>query len=143
MMEIHVSEVMTSRVVSIRGGDTADTAARLLSRNNIGALPVTDDQGKLVGMLTDRDLVTRCLAAGLSPRETPVSQIMTSAPVTIDQDATPGEAAFRMGQRQVRRLPVVQGEKLTGIVSLGDLARCGAVQAAETLREVSGNISRR
>lgn len=143
MMETHVSEVMTSRVVSIRGGDTADTAARLLSRNNIGALPVTDDQGKLVGMLTDRDLVTRCLAAGLSPRETPVSQIMTSAPVTIDQDATPGEAAFKMGQRQVRRLPVVQGEKLAGIVSLGDLARCGEVQAAETLRSVSGNISRR
>ena len=140
---MQISDVMTSRVISIRSGDTADTAARLLSRNNIGALPVTDDSGRLVGMLTDRDIVTRCLAADLSPRETPVSQIMTSGPVTIDQDASPGDAAFRMGQRQVRRLPVVQGEKLTGIVSLADLARCGEQRAAETLRSVSGNISRR
>ena len=143
VMAMLISEVMTRGVVSIRGGDTADTAARLLSRNNIGALPVTDDQGRLVGMLTDRDLVTRCLAAGLSPRETPVSQIMTSAPATIPEDATPGEAAFRMGQRQVRRLPVVREGVLTGIVSLGDLARCGESCAAQTLRSVSENISRR
>lgn len=140
---MQISDVMTSRVISIRSGDTADTAARLLSRNNIGALPVTDDQGKLVGMLTDRDLVTRCLAADLSPRETPVSQIMTSGPVTVPEDATPGDAAFCMGQRQIRRLPVVREGVLTGIVSLADLARCGAVQAGQTLTEISGNISRR
>ena len=142
-MAMQISEIMTSQVVSIRGGDTADTAARLLSRNNVGALPVTDDQGRLVGMLTDRDLVTRCLAAGLSPRETPVSQIMPREPVTLPEDATPGEAAFKMGQRQVRRLPVVREGVLTGIVSLGDLARCGESRAAQTLTAVSGNISRR
>lgn len=140
---MQISDVMTSRVVSIRSGDTADTAARLLSRNNIGALPVTDDSGRLVGMLTDRDLVTRCLAADLSPRETPVSRIMTSCPVTVSEDASPGEAAFRMGQRQVRRLPVVREGVLTGIVSLGDLARCGEARTAETLAEISGNVSRR
>ena len=140
---MQISDVMTSRVISIRSGDTADTAARLLSRNNIGALPVTDDSGYLVGMLTDRDLVTRCLAADLSPSQTPVAQIMTSGPVTVSEDATPGDAAFQMGQKQIRRLPVVREGVLTGIVSLADLARCNEVQTEQTLTEISGNVSRR
>lgn len=136
-------EIMSDSVVRIHPEESVSVAARALARYNIGALPVCGSDGRLQGVVTDRDLVTRCLAAGLSPRETPVAQIMTSAPVTIPEDATPGEAAFKMGQRQVRRLPVVREGVLTGIVSLGDLARCGESRAAQALTAVSGNISRR
>ena len=94
---MQISALMTSRVISVRQSETADTAARLLSRNNIGAMPVCDDGGRVVGMVTDRDLVTRCMAAGLKPQETPVAQIMTSGVMTAQEEETAGEVAARMG----------------------------------------------
>lgn len=139
---MQISECMTSRVISIRQSETADVAARLLSRNNIGAIPVVDDGGAVVGMLTDRDLVVRCMAPGLSPREVPVAQIMTSGPVVAREEEDAGVVSARMGQAQVRRMPVVRGGTLTGIVSLADLSRRHEERTAETLEEISRNISR-
>lgn len=86
---MQISDVMTKQVISVRQNETAEMAARLLSRNNIGAMPVCDDSGAVVGMVTDRDLVTRCMAAGLKPRETPVAQVMTSGPVTVRRRSPP------------------------------------------------------
>lgn len=140
---MQISELMTSRVISIRRSETADMAARLLSRNNIGALPVVDDRGGVVGILTDRDLVVRCMAAGLPPREVPVAQIMTAGPICAREEEDAGLILTQMGRAQVRRMPVVRDGTLTGIVSLADLARHQQARTAKTLEEISQNVSRR
>lgn len=140
---MQISEVMTTRVVSVRQSETAEVAARLLSRNNIGAMPVCDDNGKVVGMVTDRDLVTRCMAAGLKPQETPVAQVMTSGPVTAEAGEPAGVVSAKMGSCQVRRVPVIENGMLAGIVSLADLARSREGRTERTLEEISSNVSRR
>ena len=140
---MQISDVMTTNVVSIRQSETAEMAARLLSRNNIGSMPVCDDGGKVVGMVTDRDLVTRCMAAGLKPQETPVAQVMTSGPVTVQAEESAGAVSAIMGSSQVRRVPVLRDGELAGIVSLADLARQREGRTERTLEEISSNISRR
>lgn len=140
---MQISDVMTTNVVSIRQSETAEMAARLLSRNNIGSMPVCDDGGKVVGMVTDRDLVTRCMAAGLKPQETPVAQVMTSGPITVQAEESAGAVSAIMGSSQVRRVPVLRNGKLAGIVSLADLARQREGRTERTLEEISSNISRR
>lgn len=138
-----ISEIMTDSVLSVRTDETADVAARLLSGHNIGALPVTDGDEQLVGMVTDRDLVVRCMAAGLDPAAVTVSQIMSAGALTADPEENTASLSARMGQAQVRRAPVVKDGRLTGIVSLSDLARADRAEAMTALGLVSDNISRR
>ena len=142
-MYMRIKDVMTRQVISVRTEDSAETAARLLSRSNVGALPVCDDGGRVVGIVTDRDIVTRCVAAGLLPKKTSVGSVMTGGVVTAEENEEAGDVSVRMGMMQVRRVPVTGGGVLRGIVSLGDLARAGEPRTAETLTEISGNISRR
>ena len=138
-----VSEIMTDRVVPIGPEESAAVAARMLAHYNIGALPVCGGQGKLCGMLTDRDLVTRCLASGRLPEETRVREIMSVGVVSVTPEAEVEEAARLMGRLQIRRLPVAREGKLCGMVSLGDLAgrNESRASAAEALSRISSNIS--
>ncbi len=142
---MHVRDLMNTAVVSITPEESAALAARLLCRHDLGALPVCGQDGALLGIVTDRDIVTRCVAAGEDPSRVPVRDIMSLAPAT----AAPGDdvhtAARQMAARQVRRLPVVEGGSVVGMVSLGDLARnrrCDA-EAAEALCDISANLRRR
>lgn len=139
-----VKDVMTKAVVDIAPEETVEVAARTLTQYNIGALPVCSG-GKLCGMVTDRDIVTRCLAANRIPEETTVEQIMTAQVHSVQPDMDVGAAAHLMGRQQVRRLPVVEKGKLCGMLSLGDLAEKeeSSYDAADALSEISGNISRR
>ena len=105
---MEIAQLMTSPVVALRPSETADTAARLLSRGNIGAVPVVDDGGRVVGILTDRDLVVRCMAAALDPRQVPVSRIMTAAPALAQAQEDAEAVAARMARHQVRRMPVIR-----------------------------------
>ena len=113
---------MTSPVIRIGKDEPVTVAARTLEHYQIGALPVCDANGTLCGLITDRDLVLRCMAANRNPEQVTVGDIMTGqiAVATPDMDAR--EAAKIMGVRQVRRLPVVDGGQLCGMLSLGDLA---------------------
>ena len=138
-----IKELMTTPVISLRQEETADTAAKLLSRHNIGAAPVVDRDNRVVGMLTDRDLVLRCMAAGLDPGALPVSRIMTPGPVTALGSEDARTLAQRMGREQIRRVPVVEDGALTGIVSLADLTRSNQHEASEALARISDNVSRR
>ncbi len=140
-----VKDLMTNAVIRIRPEESVAVAARALQHYNIGALPVCGGDGKLCGMLTDRDIVTRCLAAELPPERTAVSQIMTAQVHTAEPDMDAGTAAMLMGRQQVRRLPVVQKGQLCGMLSLADLAgnEDSAYDATDALGEISGNISRR
>lgn len=140
-----VRELMTSRVIRIAPEENAAVAARTLTHYNVGALPVCGPDGHLCGMVTDRDIVTRCLAAGRRPEDTTVGDIMTRNVVTAMPEMDAGAAASLMARQQVRRLPVVEGGKLCGMVSLGDLANCeeNAIDAADALTEITSNISQR
>ena len=138
-----ISECMTKNVLCVRQDETADVAARLLSRGNIGAVPVLDRRDRGVGMLTDRDLVLRCMAAGKQPAGVPVGQIMTRGIQTAGAEEQVSAVAERMGRSQIRRMPVVRDGSLVGIVSLSDLARSGEAGAARALASISSNISRR
>ena len=117
-----VSDIMSGRVVTIGQKEPVIAAARLLKRMNLGALPVTDDSGRLRGILTDRDIVLRCVASGSDPRTLEVREIMSRGVVTAAPGTEISEAARLMRGDQVRRLPVVEGGKLVGMLSLGDLA---------------------
>ena len=138
-------EVMSKPVVRIQPDETVTVAARLLEHNNIGAMPVCGADGRLCGMLTDRDIVTRCLAAGKSPQNTSVREIMTGKVYVARPDMEASIAAGLMGREQIRRLPVMENGKLCGIVSLGDLAikEGTKAEAGGALMEISSHLSSR
>lgn len=140
-----IRQMMTAPAIRISPEESVEVAARTLARYNIGALPVCGSDGRLCGMVTDRDLVTRCVASGRRPGQTTVGQVMTGGVVAIDPDMEAEDAAKLMGKRQIRRLPVVQNERLCGMVSLGDLIDKGALEgeAANALGGICSNISER
>lgn len=87
---------------------------------HIGALVITDDS-HVVGIFTERDVLTRIVGAGLDPRSTTVAQVMTRDPVTVQPTATVSEALHVMTNRRCRHLPVIEGSRLHGLISIGDL----------------------
>lgn len=141
---MEIKDIMTRSVVSIHPNESVEVAARTMTQYNIGALPVCKD-GKVCGMLTDRDIVTRCLAANRQPGSTQVRQVMTEQVTTVRPDMQTNVAAHLMGRLQVRRLPVVENGSLCGMVSLGDMAVRGetVMDAGDVLADVSSNISNR
>lgn len=140
-----VRDVMTSPAIKIHPEETVEVAARTLAHYNIGILPVCGGDGKVCGLVTDRDLVTRCVAANRSPATTSVREVMTGQVLTVKPDMEAGVAAHLMGREQIRRLPVVEDGKLCGMISLGDLACTeeSAMDAADALSEITSNISDR
>ena len=141
---MEIKDIMTKSVISIDPTESVDVAARTMDRYNIGALPVCKN-GRLCGMLTDRDIVTRCLAANRQPGNTRVEQVMTEQVTTVPPNMQTGVAAHLMGRLQIRRLPVVENGKLCGMVSLGDMAvrEETVLDAGDVLAGVSNNISPR
>lgn len=134
-----IREVMTNPVIRINSDETVEVAARTLAHYNIGALMICGNDGRLRGVVTDRDIVTRCIATGRNPGTVKVSQIMSGSVVGITPDMDTEDAAEIMGRRQIRRLPVLENEKLCGMISLGDLARADA-NTAQALNQISSNI---
>lgn len=138
-------DVMTNPVIRIRPEEPVAVAARTLAHYNIGILPVCGSDGRICGLVTDRDIVTRCLASGKSPAATTVRDVMTTQVVTARPDTDAGAAAKIMGKAQIRRLPVVENGKLCGMVSIADLAgnEETSFDAADALGEISSNLSSR
>lgn len=140
-----VRDIMTDRIIAVSQMEPISAAARLMKRHNLGALPVCDDEGRLRGIITDRDIVTRCVAADMTPDDTKIREIMSRGITSCGADEEVDDAARSMGAQQVRRLPVLEDGKVVGMVSLSDLARHARCQmeAAEALTEISSNIRRR
>lgn len=134
-----VRDLMTDSVIRIHPEEPVEVAARTLAQYNIGALPVCSRDGRVCGMVTDRDLVTRCMAAGRNPAMTKVRDVMTTRVVSADPNADISTAAYMMGREQVRRLPVVENGRLCGMVSLGDLALNGE-NTGGIMTEIAENI---
>ena len=142
---MQIRDVMTKQVIRIHPEESVAVAARTLTHYNIGALPVCGNDGQLCGMVTDRDIVTRCLASDRKPENARVRDVMTGWVVSASPEMDTAVAAHLMGRQQVRRLPVVENGKLCGMVSLGDLAvrEQSNPDAADALGDICTNISKR
>ena len=142
---MEVRDLMNASVVSVEPTSSAALAARLISRHNVGALPVCSEDKRLRGMITDRDIVLRCVAAEEDPAQTMVRDIMTRNCATVGPGDDCREASRVMSVQQVRRLPVVEDGKVVGMISLGDLARSHRydMEAAQALSEISENVIQR
>lgn len=136
-------DIMAHPVVRIHPEESVAVAARTLARYNIGLLPVCGGDGRICGVVTDRDLVTRCIASGRQPAATPVREVMTTQVVSVRPDMDAAAAAYLMGKQQIRRLPVVENGRLCGMVSLGDLAGREETgnDAKGALAGISSNVS--
>lgn len=131
-----LTDVMTKDIISVSSHESLAAAARKMAEKDVGSLPVVDS-GKLVGVVTDRDIVVRGLAENFDANSK-VSSVMTTKVVTCKPDADAHQAAQLMGNEQIRRLYVCEGDKLVGVVALGDLAVEGKqADAGQALREIS------
>lgn len=132
-----IRDIMTENVESCTLLDNVYEVAVKMKELNVGAIPIVD-QDKLVGMITDRDIVLRCVAEK-HPASSKVEDIMSNNLITISPDASSREAAKLMAEHQIRRVPVVENRKLVGIVSLGDFAvrELTDDQAKQALTEIS------
>ena len=138
-----VRELMTTEPTTVEPKATLGEAATLMKQEDCGSIPVVEG-GRLVGIVTDRDIVVRGVAAGKDPKTQRVSEVMSANPVTIGPDNDVSDAEVKMADRQIRRLPVVEGGKLVGIIVTAQIARAGNERkVGETLKEISEPTSGR
>jgi len=135
---VKVREKMTKNVGYVNPSNTVVEAAQLMQKLNVGSVPVFD-QNKVVGVVTDRDIVVRNVAHGKIPQDTKVQDVMTSQVTTVTPDMDVDEVTRIMAQQQIRRVPVVENNQLVGILALGDMATDYRfdTEASEALTEIS------
>ena len=132
-----VSELMSTDLQTVAPDDSVRRAAELMDQFGVGALPVCDD-GRLIGIITDRDITIRSTALGSPPDSTNVAEVMTEGVRSVFGDDDVGEAEGLMGSAQIRRVAVVDADQhLVGMLSLGDLASHGERGVAATLEKIS------
>jgi len=129
---VKVAEVMRSPVVTASPGETVADAAKRMEEAGVGALAVVAE-GKLVGIITERDIVRKVVARGRDPSLTRVLEAMTPGPVHVPPTASLGEALRLMADLGVRHLPVVDGDKLVGMLSVRDIVSAVARLGCEAL----------
>lgn len=132
-----IREVMTANPKSCSSNASITEAARAMSSEDVGPIPVVEGD-RLVGLLTDRDIVVRVVAEGRDPQSTTVGEVASSDLATVSPDENLDRALQLLAERQVRRLPVVEGEKLVGIVAQADIARHGDdAQTGQVVEQIS------
>jgi len=131
-------EIMSPDPKCVGENDSLVEAARLMAQLDVGALPICGDDGRLKGMLTDRDIVVKCVARGGDPNTEVAGSFGEGKPVTIGADDDIRDALTVMETHQVRRLPVIDGHDLVGIISQADVAlSLSATETGETVRAIS------
>jgi CBS domain-containing protein len=131
-------EIMTGDAECIGESETIADAAQKMKSLDVGSLPICGEDDRLKGMLTDRDIVVKVLADGKDPGQTKAGELGQGEPVTIGADDSAEEALRTMSEHKVRRLPVIDGHELIGILSQGDLAtELGAEQVGELIGAIS------
>ena len=139
-----VKDCMTLHAVSVGAQEPVAVAARLMARYNLGMLPVVAQNGGVAGVVTDRDLVLRCVAGNRNASELPVERVMSNRVISVSPEDNMAYAASLMARERVRRLPVAANGQLVGMISLGDLARQEdyAMEAGECLAAVCTSVRR-
>ena len=132
-----IRDLMTEGPATVEPSATLVDAARVMAQEDVGPVPVVDGE-RVVGILTDRDIVVRAIAEGRDPQSTTVQDVISSDLATIQPDASLDEALQLMAQRQVRRIPVVEGDRLVGIVAQADVARAADEErTGEVVQDIS------
>jgi CBS domain-containing protein len=129
-------DVMSQGAECIGENESLIQAAKKMSELDVGALPICGEDDRLKGMLTDRDIVIKALAQGKDPDSTNAGEFAQGKPVTIGADDSIKDAIATMKEHKVRRLPVIDGQRLVGIVSQGDLAQAAEEDDVGELVEV-------
>jgi CBS domain-containing protein len=117
-----LQDVMTPDPIVARPNESVRAVARRMRDQHIGDALVCEEDGTLVGIVTDRDIVVRAVADGIEPDACAISDVLTPSPVTMTPESTLDEAVAAMREHAIRRLPVLDGDRPVGIVSIGDLA---------------------
>lgn len=131
-----ISDVMTAQPTAAQAGDTLRSVAEQMKQGDFGSMPVLDN-GRLAGVVTDRDIAVRGVAQGLSCDQ-PVSQVMTADAVCVAPDCDLQEAAQLMQDKQIRRLYVTEGDALVGVAALADVVGAAADRlSGETIERIS------
>ena len=135
---MNVRDVMTTQISMADTNTPISQVAQKMKDLNVGSIPITDNQKKPVGIVTDRDIVIRGVVDGISGNDS-VDKVMSKKVVSVSPDTDVHEAARIMGENQIRRLPVVENGKLVGIVAIGDLAVRNIYEneAGQALGEIS------
>lgn len=133
---MNIQEIMTRHPRTCTADSPVQHAAQLMLDEDVGQIPVIDAQSRVIGVITDRDIVLRCIAAGGDPQHTNVAACMTSPALTLRDDATLDECAHLMAREQVRRVPIIDADgAICGIVAQADIeatdARSLKAQVAE------------
>jgi CBS domain-containing protein len=133
-----VRDIMTKEIACINADDPVEKAAELMKQYNVGSIPVCDGD-RVIGIVTDRDIALRYVADRKNTMWQPISNVMTSNPVVGSPDMDAQDAARLMGQQQIRRLPIVDGGTLVGIIALGDISTQSelAHNAGHALKDIS------
>ena len=138
---MQVRDVMTTNLVTATPETTLEEIAAMMKIGDTGVIPVAEE-GELIGLITDRDIVIRCVAEGRDPAEVSAEDIVSEDVEVVDPDTAVEEALEIMGRRQIRRLPVVDLGELVGMISIGDIAvkQGDEKETGETLKDVSQGV---
>lgn len=121
--KMKINDIMSRNPITVPEIATVKETAELMRKNDIGAIPVTDGNGKISGIVTDRDIILRCVSQDLNTKAVTAGDIMTRNAVTVCPENSVTESARIMAKKQIRRLPVCENGKIVGMVSLGDISR--------------------
>ncbi|MBQ8002105.1 MAG: CBS domain-containing protein [Clostridia bacterium] len=138
-----VKDICSCETLTVTGQDTVKEAAGKMAKHNVGALPVVDYSGRVIGMITDRDITVRVTAEGKDASRCSVCDVMTHDVSCVCMDADVASAAKMMGHARVRRLPVIDDGRIVGFISLGDISRTGKydMEAGHALCEISSKCT--
>jgi CBS domain-containing protein len=133
-----IKDIMTNNVVSVKLETPITEVTKIIKDNNVGSVPVCDGQ-RVVGIVTDRDIVLRGIAMDKDINTLKAKDVMTAKVTTVDSNSDVNSASNIMAEKQIRRLPVVDGNNLVGIVSIGDIAVRNSLQddAGDALSDIS------
>jgi CBS domain-containing protein len=136
---MNLRDVMTNDVKYVTAETPVTTVAKLMSDLDVGCIPVCDQNGMIQGIITDRDIVLREVAQGKDPNQMMAREVMTSNIISATPDTDVHTASKMMAENQIRRLPVVENNKIVGIIALGDLAVNPSLQndAESALQDIS------
>ncbi|MGN0989181.1 MAG: CBS domain-containing protein [Eubacteriales bacterium] len=134
-----VKDIMNTSLVTVGRKDDVRTAARLMNETGVGSVAVTETDGGIAGIITDRDIAVRCASGKTPPVDTYAEKIMTRGVVCVTPEHSLTEASRLMARNKVRRLPVCENGRLVGMISLGDISRSGQMfsQTASAFCDIS------
>jgi len=134
-------DIMTYNPYSVRPETSLPTLVHAFGASELMRVPVVDAEGKLVGIISERDYARKVILKGRSSKDTPVADIMTSTVVTVTPSQTVDECMAIMTARRIRHLPVLEGETVVGVVSIGDIVKWLISEQAETIHQLENYIS--